>query len=236
MTARARSRPSALAPADRSAAAADRDVGPDARTRHRIFVAVEIAPHIKGALSGLPGHLGMASRILRWVPPDNLHLTLRFLGGITATQTARVAEAAREAARTCVPFSVTLAGLGAFPSLRRPRVVWVGIADGADRLTALARALEEEIARRKFPRESRPFQPHLTVARVRAGSPPRDLTADFAHSGVSVIGAQDVTALIVMESFLHPSGSEYREVAQAPLGSKVESQAGRGITGERAER
>ena len=231
MTARARGRRPALAPADRSTAAADRDVRPDARTRHRIFVAVEIAPHIKGVLSELPSRLGTASRMLRWVPPDNLHLTLKFLGGITAGQTARVAEAAREAARTTIPFSVTLAGLGAFPSPRRPRVVWVGLADGADRLIALARALEEETSRRKFPRESRPFQPHLTVARLRSGSPSRDLTADFANSGVSVIGAQDVTALVVMESFLHPSGSEYREVAQAPLGVWVESQSGRGITG-----
>lgn len=190
----------------------------DARTRHRIFVAVEVAPHIKKALAGLRDRLGTASRMLRWVPPDNLHLTLRFLGEITAAQTARVAEAARQAARAAGPFEITLAGLGAFPSPRRPRVVWVGITEGADRLSALARAMEEEIAHRKFPREPRPFHPHLTVARVRAGGPPPDLTGDLASAGVSVIGTQEVAALVVVESFLHPSGSEYREVAQAPLG------------------
>jgi RNA 2',3'-cyclic 3'-phosphodiesterase len=190
----------------------------EASTRHRIFVAVDVAPHIKETLAGIPDRLGTASRMLRWVPPDNLHLTLRFLGEITAAQAARVAEAARQAARTAAPFSVTLDGLGAFPSPRRPRVVWVGIADGADRLTALARALEEEIVHRKFPREPRSFQPHLTVARVRAGGPPPDLTAGLANAGVSVIGTQEVAALVVMESFLHPSGPEYREVARASLG------------------
>lgn len=190
----------------------------DARTRHRIFVAVQVAPHIRGALASIPDRLGTASRMLRWVPPDNLHLTLRFLGEITGTQAARVAEAARQAARTAMPFSITLAGLGAFPSPRRPRVVWVGIADGADRLTALAGALEEEIVHRKFPREPRSFQPHLTVARVRAGGRPPDLTAGLATSGVSVIGTQEVVALVVMESVLHPSGSEYREVAKVRLG------------------
>jgi 2'-5' RNA ligase len=201
-----------------SSAAPREAPSPEARARHRIFVAVQVAPQMKGALAGIPDRLGAASRMLRWVPPDNLHLTLRFLGEITAAQAAKVAEASRQAARTATPFSITLAGLGACPSPRRPRVVWVGIAEGADRLTALAAALEEEIVRRKFPREARSFQPHLTVARVRAGGRPPDLTVGLAASGVSVIGTQEVAALVVMESFLHPSGSEYREVAQVRLG------------------
>ena len=191
--------------------------GTAVRTRHRIFVAVEVASHIKEALAGIPDRLGTPSRMLRWVPPTNLHLTLRFLGEITEAQVAKVTEATRQAARTSAPFSITLTGLGAFPSPRRPRVVWVGVSEGADRLMALAEALEEEIVRRKFPREARSFQPHLTVARVRAGGRPPDLTGGLAGARVSVIGTQEVAALSVMESVLHPSGPVYREVAEERL-------------------
>ena len=166
----------------------------------------------------MPDRFGDASSGLRWVPPSNLHLTLKFLGEITAAQMAKVADAAREVAQSTVPFAITLAGLGAFPSARRPRVVWIGVTDGADRLVAVAEALAAALARRRFPREPRSFQPHLTVARVRTGGPPPDLTADLARAGSPLIGTQEVAALAVMESFLRPSGPVYQEVAEGRFG------------------
>lgn len=192
----------------------------DPQARHRIFVAVALAPHLREAIAGVRVRLGDASQALRWVPPDNLHLTLRFLGEITAAQVTRATEATREAVQAAAPFTITLVGLGAFPSARRPRVVWIGVAEGADRLIALAEALEKAMQRRKFPREPRAFQAHLTVARARMGSPP-DLTEVLAGVGRPLIGTQEVAALVVMESDLRPSGPVYREVAQASLSGRA---------------
>jgi RNA 2',3'-cyclic 3'-phosphodiesterase len=186
-------------------------------TRHRIFVAVKLAPHLQEAIARVPSRFESVASALRWVPVGNLHLTLRFLGEITEAQVKRVGEATHAVALGASPFTITLAGLGAFPSPLRPRVVWVGVAEGSQRLVALAEALNEEIVRRKFPREPRPFQPHLTVARARTGVSPLDLTGDLARAGAPVIGSQEVAALTIMESFLRTSGSAYQEVAQERL-------------------
>ncbi len=188
--------------------------------RHRIFVAVNLAPDLCESLAAARGVLGAAAPRLRWVPTQNLHLTLRFLGPITETQMARVAEAAGEVVASVPPFSITLAGLGAFPSPRSPRVLWVGVAEGADRLTGVAESLEAALRRRKFRAEPRAFTPHLTVARARSEGRPPDLTAVLAGGGAAsfVAGTQVVDALAVMESTLRPTGAIYQQVARAPLG------------------
>ncbi len=185
--------------------------------RHRIFVAVTLTPALRASVAAVRGELGAAAHRLRWVPPENLHLTLRFLGEIRPPEVMRVVRALKEAAAPAAPFAVTLAGAGAFPTARDPRVVWVGVTEGADRLVALAGALEAALRRREFPGEARPFRPHLTVARPRAGERPPDLTAALAGAAAFVAGSQRVGALAVMESTLRPSGSTYREVAREVL-------------------
>jgi len=157
------------------------------------------------------------------VAEDGLHLTLRFLGEITPHEVERVRDAARVAAASATPFSITLAGGGAFPSLREPRVVWVGVADGAAPLVALARSLEAALVACGFPPEARAFQPHLTVARARsAGRLPdlRALASRLTGAAAPVIGAQRVEAIVVVESTLRPTGPTYREVSRAALGER----------------
>ncbi len=191
--------------------------------RCRIFIAVLLAPALVDAAARARTLLGPAAERLRWVAPGNLHLTLRFLGGITEAQLARAIEAAREAAAPAAPFEITLAGMGAFPSARAPRVVWIGVQEGSDRLAALAASLEAALRRRKFPAADRPFRPHLTVARARAGGRPPDLSGVLPGAEGCVVGSQGVDALSVMESTLRPRGPIYREVAREPLGAAVES-------------
>ena len=187
------------------------------QTHHRIFVAVALAPALREGIALIQPRLVAASAGLRWIPPENLHLTLKFLGAVTAPRLARVTEAVREAASRTRSFTITLAGVGAFPSPRRPRVVWVGVRDGADRLAALAANLDTELGRRKFPRERRPFQSHLTVARVRSGGPPPDLSELLAGLSDLGVGSQRVEAMFVMESTLRPSGAIYHVVEEAML-------------------
>jgi 2'-5' RNA ligase len=184
----------------------------------RIFVAVALNAALREAVAGLRSRLNAAASSLRWVPPGNLHLTLKFLGEIAERRVARVTDAVREVAGRARPFSIVLAGMGAFPSPRRPRVVWVGVGQGADELVALARDLDTTLRRMKFPKEARPFRPHLTVARAKQSGPVPDLAGPLGALGGVVVGTQAVDALFVMESMLHPSGAIYRPVEEMRLG------------------
>ena len=185
--------------------------------RRRIFVAVALAPALLAAVSGVRGRLAEADSTLRWVPPENLHFTLKFLGGITPPQLAGVVAAAREVAARTQRFSITLAGLGAFPSARRPRVVWVGVSSGADHLVALAEHLDVVLRPAHASREDRPFRPHLTIARVRDAAPVRDLSKEIDALRGLEWGCQTVGAICVMESHLRPSGAVYQPVEEVWL-------------------
>ncbi len=186
--------------------------------RRRIFLAVPLARGLhEGVVAAIHGAVG-GHDALRWVRPDMLHITLRFLGGMTAAELNRAIRAAQAAAEPFIPFSVTFAGGGAFPSWRTPRVVWAGVGAGADGLRALAEALDAALAKQRFPREPQRFHPHVTVARVRAGGPPPDLrpyAGRLTGSEAPVIGTQRVDAIVVMESMLHTSGARYEEVYRA---------------------
>ena len=190
----------------------------ETRARRRIFIAVALAPTLRHAVAGLEPRFSAAANSLRWVAPDHLHFTLKFLGEITGAEVTRAGEAARQVGARTRSFAITVAGMGAFPSPRRPQVVWAGVSDGADRLIALAGDLDEALRRMKFPRERRPFQPHLTVARVRRSGPAPDLTAILQELGGVPVGTQAVEALLVMESTLNPSGSIYSQVEEVRLG------------------
>ena len=204
----------------RSPSARSLNVGDDAVgrvARRRIFVAVALAPPLLAAVSGVRARLAEADSMLRWLRPENLHFTLKFLGGITPSQLTGVVAAAHEVAARTHRFSITLAGLGAFPSARRPRVVWIGVSSGADHLVALAKDLDV-VLRQPRAREDRPFRPHLTIARVRDAAPPRDLSKEIGVLRELEWGSQTVGAIRVMESHLRPSGAVYQQVEEVGLG------------------
>ena len=184
----------------------------------RVFIAVPLDPELRDAAAGLRWHLNSAADVLRWVPPGNLHFTLKFLGEIAEERLVKVANAVREAAQRTRPFTITLTGAGAFPSIRRPQVVWVGVGEGSETLVALARDLDAALHQVKFPRERRPFRPHLTVARARQGRPLPDLSGALGNLQGLVVGSQAVDELVVMESQLHPSGATYRPIEEVGLG------------------
>jgi len=159
---------------------------------------------------------------LRWVEGEALHVTLRFLGEITEPEVARAVEAARIAAAASAAFSITLAGGGAFPSLRRPRTVWMGVAAGAERLAALSQALDTALVERQFRQDARGFHAHVTVARVRSERAAPDLSGcaeRLKGPAAPVAGSQRVGGISVMESALLPSGAVYREICSARFGA-----------------
>lgn len=184
---------------------------------HRIFIAVPLDAALRGAVEDVERKLETAGAALRWIAAENLHFTLRFLGQISAAELLRVRRAVRAAVLDTERFEIRLAGVGAFPSPRRPQVVWVGITEGEEQLGQLARRLDDALAKERFPKEPRAYHPHLTLARVkdpqRAGSVE---PAIASLTGVEV-GKQGVASIVVMESRLRPSGALYVPVEEVPL-------------------
>ncbi|MSP78362.1 MAG: RNA 2',3'-cyclic phosphodiesterase [Dehalococcoidia bacterium] len=146
----------------------------------RTFIAVELSAEIKSALIDVQRTMQRhaAAPNIRWVQPDAVHLTLKFVGDIFPAQVAGVQAGMEQVARTIALFDVALGGVGAFPSERAPRVLWVGLDGDTQSLKALAKNLDEELSRRGFPPEERGFSPHLTVGRTREAPPRRPKRRD----------------------------------------------------------
>jgi 2'-5' RNA ligase len=181
----------------------------------RTFVCLELPASIRAQAESLQGRLAGLSEKIRWVNPTNLHLTLRFLGEISRSQVDTVCLAVRTAASHVDAFSIRLSGTGCFPSPRRPRAFWVAVATASD-LTRLFEAVERELLSAGFPRETRPFSPHLTLGRVRVDK-------YSGRVGEALAGAEFdappflVTEVTVMKSDLKNSGAVYTPIAKVRL-------------------
>lgn len=155
------------------------------------------------------------ARDVAWVARDNVHLTLKFLGAVEAARRDAVAGALSDAAAGCSCFDLTVRGLGAFPTPKRPRVLWAGLDEGAAQAAALARRVDEALVALGFAPEPRAFTAHVTLGRVRAPRANPRLAEALAASGT--FGRQRVDRLVLMRSQPSPRGPCYTELAAAPL-------------------
>jgi 2'-5' RNA ligase len=186
--------------------------------RARAFFAVELPEAARDvAIEAIDALARGCDADVRWVPAENLHLTVKFLGDV---EVERLPELARRVAAKLVrerPFEVELAGLGAFPSARAARVLWLGIASGASELARLARKTDAAVARLGVPREHRPYRAHLTLGRLR--SP--------ARFSLERVRAPDPVAFPVRELVLLESrppaqagaSPEYVPLVRLPIGA-----------------
>jgi len=134
----------------------------------RSFIAVELPVELKLALARLQDKLKSGSRApVKWVDPDSVHLTLKFLGNIDSGIVSKITSVLEEAVRGTHPFSVEVSGLGVFPNIRRVQVVWVGLTGEVEKFGQLQQRIETGLIPLGFAAESRSFTPHLTVGRVR---------------------------------------------------------------------
>jgi 2'-5' RNA ligase len=164
-----------------------------------------------------------AGRAVAWVPAQNLHLTLKFLGEQSDARLGEVVDALPLAARLCRPFAIALKGVGAFPTLDRPRILWVGLTEGGAEARSLQERVEAALEERGLARDTRPWHPHLTIGRIPddrrwrrdAGPALREVLAGLATQS---FGRLRVDRLALMRSDLGPGGARYRELASAPLG------------------
>lgn len=178
----------------------------------RLFFAVDLTDIARQEVSALQEPLRAACADVKWIEPENLHLTLKFFGEVREERLPELQQAAREAAASTSPFPIYLEGVGAFPGTRHPRVIWVGVGEGKQPLEALARTLEQACERLGFPPEERPFSAHLTIGRSRSGSEP--LTAPPFKTSEPI----RVDRLVLFQSKLSPHGPIYTPLAEIPLG------------------
>lgn len=155
------------------------------------------------------------ARDVAWVARDNVHLTVKFLGGVEAPRLDAVAVALAAAAAGCQSFDLTVRGLGAFPTPRRPRVVWAGVDEGGAQVAALARRVDEALVALGFASEPRVFTAHATLGRLRGPRADPRLAEALAAGGT--FGRQRVDRLALMRSQLSPRGACYTELAAARL-------------------
>lgn len=182
----------------------------------RLFVAVNLPDEEKAKLAQatLPLRTGLP---FRWLLPEAVHLTLKFLGEVAEPRSRAVIEAVENTAARHAPFSLELGGVGAFPSLRRPRVLWVGVM-ASSVLSALQADVERALARSGFPTEDRPFSPHITVARAWNDAKPaafqelEQLARSVVYAGIAPVKSVDL-----MRSHLGRAGARYERIAAAPL-------------------
>ena len=193
-----------------------------AETPLRLFVAVELPAHVRSALGASIERLrSRLSGSYRWVRPEGIHLTLRFLGGVEAERVDELAAALGAAVRTLDPFELRLDAAGVFPNARAPSVVGAGLSGGSAALTRLVGAVGIATAGVGEPAESRPYTPHLTLGRVRDRLGRQDAEAlSAALRGLTYEAAAPfrVEGVSLMRSEIGPGGPRYTRLADAPLG------------------
>ncbi|RJQ67548.1 MAG: RNA 2',3'-cyclic phosphodiesterase [Desulfobacteraceae bacterium] len=184
----------------------------------RTFIAFELPAAIVQLAGALQTDLKAQGLNLRWVRPQNIHLTLKFLGEIAPARTADVAGAMRKALKAGAPFELRVQGMGVFPGLRKPRVLWIGLGGQTDALQKVYAGLEDELAALDFPKEDRPFKAHLTLARMD-----RRIDAQLLLQGIQAAGGFEpktfqASELILFQSELKPQGAIYTPLARIALG------------------
>jgi RNA 2',3'-cyclic 3'-phosphodiesterase len=187
----------------------------------RLFIAIELPRDILRTVEKIQSQLKsvIPGRAAKWVRPEGIHLTLKFLGDVPLSQINSVIDEMQAAARGHTQFFLTIEGLGCFPNTKNPRVLWLGLTGDVRDLAALQAGIEERIAPMGYPSEERGFHPHLTLARS-AREAHRDelaLIGKEAEKGLGTLGSWRIDEVSLMRSDLRPDGAVYTQVAKVPL-------------------
>jgi 2'-5' RNA ligase len=187
--------------------------------RIRTFIGVDPGKAIRDRIVTLQENLARAGTEVKWVEPENLHVTLLFLGEVDDRDLNPVCRAVADCTREQPPFLMTVETAGCFPTPRRPRVLWVGVGEGTQPLCTLHDALEPPLMELGcYRREGRQYTPHITLGRVKSDRPTEKLAAALAKQAGWKGGEITVRELLVMSSELTPKGPIYTVLSRAKLG------------------
>ncbi len=190
----------------------------------RAFIAVELPHEIQQAIHKATSNFRQVTGpLIRWVPPENMHLTLKFLGDISPSSVEMLTQMLRAEADSIHCFEIQVSGVGSFPSLKRPRVIYVGIQAPAG-LEALQHGVESASRRLGYESEDRAFSPHLTIGRVRqdvSASDQQKIRQTLENIHIDSLGTARVDSVHLFKSELKPSGSVYTKLFTAPFKKSV---------------
>lgn len=186
----------------------------------RTFIAIELPKDIRGSLGKLQEQLKESEADVKWVIPDNIHLTLKFLGETGDERLERIKKAIEEVARENHPYKISIHSLGAFPKINYLRVIWVGTEDGGAETKIIAKTLEEKIMKIGIPKEGRPFSSHITIGRTRSTQNRERLIKKLKNLQES-FGKENlefsVSKITLFKSTLTPKGPIYEVLQRVSL-------------------
>jgi len=183
----------------------------------RAFLAAEIDEEMIHSLAMVQADLISHGASVRWVKPENIHLTLHFFGNIREEEVEDICREMCRVSSAIKPMTVQIEGLGAFPSLNNPKVIWAGITDAEGRLVDMQGAVARELARMGYKVETRPFHPHLTLGRLRSAAGKSGLREALKQGKIKNFGDWNVKGITLFRSDLKPSGAQYTRLRVIPL-------------------
>jgi 2'-5' RNA ligase len=184
----------------------------------RTFIAVDVSEAVRRRAARLIELLRAGGGEVKWVEPQNMHLTLQFLGDVAQADVPPVCQAVERAVAGFPPCQISLLGAGAFPHPGRPSTIWIGVAEGAKELAAVQRAVQRALKPLGFPPERRAFHPHLTIGRIRrAGPAAHGLSQSLREQQSFDAGSTTIDQVVVYASYLDRAGPTYQAMSRITL-------------------
>jgi 2'-5' RNA ligase len=193
-----------------------KDTGGGKNATIRAFVAIKLPDKLMVKLKEVRDTLASSQKDVSWVRPGGIHLTLKFLGDIETEEVDKVAEALFLAAKGVKAFTLKAQGVGGFPNLKSPRVIWVGIRE-SNELLRLQKNIDDRLFESGFEKDDRPFNPHLTLARVKTPGAGRELGKRVEESKIDIDVDFRADYFVLFRSVLSPKGAEYTELRRFDL-------------------
>jgi len=167
---------------------------------------------LKAKISGIQEKLKAAGADVSWTRPEGMHLTLKFFGEIEDKRIPKIEKALDAVVNGIPTFTLSVSGMGTFPDMRRPRVIWIGLKEDGGNLLRLQKGVEEDLKKTGFPSEDRRFTPHITLGRIRSNKNTDKLLRLIEEEKVEELGSFDVSEVHLIKSELKPAGAEYTEL------------------------
>ena len=180
----------------------------------RAFIAIDLPEGVKSFLSEAQQALKLHRFRVKWVRPQNIHLTLKFLGNTATADTDKILAAMTQAAKDCPVVSLAAKGIGVFPNANRPRVIWAGLKGQVEILANLQQTLDAHLADAGFPAETRPFKSHLTLGRVKGNIAPARMKAAIDELEKFESEPFEINQVVLFKSDLRPAGAVYTKVVR----------------------
>jgi 2'-5' RNA ligase len=184
----------------------------------RSFLAIEIPRAIQKKIEEVQEDLKSSHEDVRWVSPEKIHLTLKFFGNIEESRIEPIIQLIEGPIQTTPSFFLKVRGVGAFPHLKNPRVIWMGLVDGKEVLAYVQKQLERELEKIGFEPEERVFHPHLTLGRMKSSKGKEALVGRMERHQEEEFGDFQVERVVLFKSDLRPTGPIYTPLREVRLG------------------